>query len=124
LIHRDDVDNVCFSVEGIPYAFQKLTILGAQNATVPTDDMRLWANRLVSKGDQLDLDQAIKMLDLTLFWQDAEMFKTVILCQAFSIQSLNLDTLSNAWKIFTFETIRSRQVSAVSLKIQFVDERL
>lgn len=109
-MHRDDVDNVCFSVEGIPYAFQKLTGLGAHNSTVPTADMRLWANRLVLKGDQLNKDQAIKMLDLTLFWRDMEMFKAIIQCRALSVGSLELDTLLNAWKIFTFEIIRSRQV--------------
>ena len=107
-MHQDDVDDVCFSVKGIPYAFQKLAALGAQNSKVPTADMRLWANRLVSKGGQLDKDQAIKMLDLTLLWRDAEMFKTIIQCPALSLAILKLDTLLNAWKIFTFEPIRSR----------------
>jgi len=109
-MHRDDVDNVCFSVEGVPYALQKLTALGARNSTVPTADMRLWANRLVLKGDQLNKDQAIKMLDLTLLWRDVEMFKGIIQCRALSIGSVKLDTLLNAWRIFTFETTRPRQV--------------
>jgi len=121
-MHRDDVDNVCFSVEGIPYALQKLAALGAQNSTMPTADMRLWADRLLSKGDQLNKDQAIKMLDLTSLWRDAKMVKSIIQCPAFSLAILKWDTLFNAWETCTFEGIRSRQVFNVFLIREYADD--
>jgi hypothetical protein len=89
---------------------QKLAAFGADNSLSPTAEMKPWVERIVSKGGQLNKDQALKMLDLATKWKDANIFKAVMMSPVCTLSVVNLDMLSKAWKLFSFEAVRSRLV--------------
>jgi hypothetical protein len=114
-MHKDDVDRVCFSVAGISYAFQKLAAFDAENSLLPTADMKVWVDRIVSKSDQLHKEQVLKLLDLALSWRDADVFNAIMKSRACTLSVVNVDMLSKAWKIFSFEAVQSRLVTILYL---------
>ncbi len=109
-MHENDVDGVCFSVAGISYALQKLATFDVENSLLPTADMKIWVDRIVSKSSQLNQEQALKMLDLAMKWKDADVFKTIMKAPVCTLSVVNIDVLSKAWKIFSFDAVRPRSV--------------
>lgn len=107
-MHENDVDGVCFSVAGISYALQKLATFDVEISMSPT--AKIWVDRIVSKSSQLNREQALKMLDLAMKWKDADIFKTIMKAPVCTLSVVNVDVLSKAWKIFSFEAVRLRSV--------------
>jgi hypothetical protein len=108
-MHKKDIDGVCFSVAGISYAFQKLAAFDLENSLSPTADM-VWINHIVSKKYQLNKEQALKMLNLAMKWKTVHIFKSIMESPVCTISVVNVDVLSKAWKIFSFEAVQLRFV--------------
>jgi len=105
-MHGNDVDDVCFSAAGIPYALQKLK--GSSTSQPPTSEDRLWASRVMTKSISLNKDQAIFMLELAMKWGDAAMWKQVMKGPSCALGVLDVNMLLKAWKAFSFEIVRVR----------------
>jgi hypothetical protein len=118
-MHEHNVDSVCFSVGGLSYAFNKLAAMGAENSTVPTANLRPWVDRVVEKSHQLNKEQAIKMINLAITWKDAKMFSTVMKSPSCVLGVLNMDTLSTAWRAFSFEAVKLRSKFSLILSTFF-----
>ena len=96
---------------GISYALQKLATFDVENSLLPTADMKIWVDRIVSKSPQLNQEQALKMLDLAMKWKDVDIFKTIMKAPVCTRSVVNIiDVLSKAWKIFSFEAVQPRSV--------------
>ena len=109
-MHKNDVDRVCFSVAGISYAFQKLAAFDVENSLLPTADMMIWINHIILKSHQLNKEQALKMIDLAMKWKTANVFESAMKSPVCTLSVVNVDMLSRAWKIFSFEAVRPRLV--------------
>jgi len=107
-MHEDEIDSVCSSDVGISYAFQRLAGLGVESLISSSADLKPWVDRIVSKTDRLNKEQALKMLDLAMNWKDAKVFKTIMKSPVCTLSVVNMDVLSKVWKTFTFEEVRSR----------------
>lgn len=104
LVH-DDEANLRFSDARISYAFEKLVRLDAEHSRFQSAEMKPWVDRIVSNRARLDKRQAFKMLEIAMKWKDLEMFKTIM---KLPVCTVKMDVLSEAWKIFSFEEVRSR----------------
>jgi len=104
-MHENDVDDVCFSAAGIPYAVQKLK---KSSIIPPTSEDRLWASRVMTKSISLNKEQAIFMLELAMKWGDAAMWKQVMKGPSCALGVLDVNMLLKAWKAFSFEIVRLR----------------
>ncbi|KAJ3511864.1 hypothetical protein NLJ89_g3859 [Agrocybe chaxingu] len=96
-----EVDDICFSVAGLSYAFSKLE----KSTTKPTQEDKLWAGRILEKGSSLNKEQATAMFDYALKWKDADMWKTVMKCPVCTLEALDESRLKQAWKVFSFKVI-------------------
>lgn len=104
-MHENDVDDVCFSAAGIPYALQKLK---GSSAIPPSSEDRLWASRVMTKSISLNKEQALFMLELAMNWGDAAMWKQVMKGPSCALNVLEVNMLLKAWKAFSFEIVRVR----------------
>ena len=102
LVHRDDVDDICYYVEGIPYAYQKL-----QNSCTipPTSEDRLWASRLLQKIGSLAPEHINTLMDYALKWKDLDIWKGLMKSGSCSLGGVPQELLLNGWKIFSFEPV-------------------
>ncbi|KIM42098.1 hypothetical protein M413DRAFT_126557 [Hebeloma cylindrosporum] len=102
ILHEDDVDDICYYVEGVPYAYQKLK----DSCTIPpTSEDRLWASRLLQKIRSLTPEHIKTLLEYALKWKDLEIWKGLMKSSSCSLGGVPLDLFLNAWKTFTFEAV-------------------
>ncbi|CAA7268308.1 unnamed protein product [Cyclocybe aegerita] len=118
LMHASEVDNICFSVAGIPYAFEKLK---KSTAVPPTQEDRLWANRILQKTSTLNQNQIVTMLYLALKWKDVDMWKVVMKGHACTLSIMDVDKLVKAWKMFSFEAVRVSFEEIIARSMQLHD---
>ena len=103
-MHREDVDDLCYETEGIPYAYKKL-----KESTVipPTAQDRLWATRLLKKVNGLNPDHVTTLFEYYLRWKDLETCK-ILLKSSCHLGVISRELLHNAWHTFSFDAIRAR----------------
>lgn len=99
---EDQIDDICFSVEGIPYAFRKL-----KESTIipPTQVDRQWAERLIKKDGFLTKEHIVTLMDYALKWRDLTMWKGVMKLKMCVLQIIDVDILLKAWELFSFEAV-------------------
>lgn len=105
LMHQNDVDDVCYDTEGIPYAFKKLK---ESIAIPPTAQDRLWATRLLERAKELNPDHVTTLFEYFLRWKDLETWKVLIKSPSCKLSALSPDLLHNAWHTFSFDATRAR----------------
>ena len=105
LMHEDDVDEICYDVEGIPYAYRKLK---NSCAIPPTAEDRLWASRLLQKLSALTPEHIKTLMDYALKWKDLEIWKGLMKSCSCSLGGVTKDLLLKGWQTFSFEKVRVR----------------
>jgi len=101
-MHRDDVDDICYYVEGIPYAYQKLK----NSSTIPpTSEDRLWAGRLLQKISALTPEHIKTLMEYALKWKELDIWKGLMKSSSCSLGEVPQDLLLEAWKTFSFEAV-------------------
>ena len=103
-MHQEDVDDVCYDTEGIPYAFKKLK---ESTAIPPTLQDRLWATRLLGKVEALKPDHVTTLFECFLRWKDLEKWK-VLMKSSCKLRDISRELLHNAWHTFSFDATHAR----------------
>lgn len=106
-MHREDVDDVCYDTEGIPYAYKKLK---ESTAIPPTAQDRLWSTRLLEKAKELKPDHVTTLFEYFLRWKDLETWK-VLMKSSCKLSTISRELLHNAWHTFSFDATRARCVN-------------
>ena len=104
LVHREDVDEVCYDAEGISYAYKKLK---ESTAIPPTVQDRLWVTRLLEKAKKLNSDHVTTLFEYFLRWKDLETWKMLMKSSCTS-STISRELLHNAWHTFSFDATRAR----------------
>lgn len=104
-MHQDDADDICYYVEGIPYAYQKLK----NSCTIPpTAEDRLWASRLLQRLGSLTPEHIKTLMDYALKWKDLDIWKGLMRSSSCSLGGVPQDLLLKGWKTFSFEAVSVR----------------
>ena len=104
---KDKIDDVCFAVEGVSYAYRKLK---ESTAVPPTQVDRQWAGRLMSKDGSLNKEYIVTLLDYALKWRDLAMWKNIMKLRSCSLQFVGAPKLIRSWREFSFDEVRVRLV--------------
>ena len=103
---ENKLDDVCYSIKGIPYGLQKLQECDSIPATVAA---RQWANRLLKNdGHRLTRDHIVTLLNYALKWPDLAIWKDVLKLRTCSLQVINVSLFLKSWETFSFENVRVR----------------
>ncbi|KAF8908584.1 hypothetical protein CPB84DRAFT_1744211 [Gymnopilus junonius] len=102
IMQEDSIDDICFFVEGVPYAFRKLK----ESAIPPTSEDRQWANRLTAKDGLLAKEHLVSLMDYALKWRDLTLWKNVMNMRSCTLQAIDVGALVRAWELFSFEAVR------------------
>ncbi|KAF9564500.1 hypothetical protein CPC08DRAFT_247955 [Agrocybe pediades] len=102
LIHRNHLDELCYSIEGVTYALRKVQ----ESSYPPSSKDRYWANRVVQAPTQLSSNKALTMMDYAFKWKDVVLWKKVMSCPMCTLKNVDTNLLLNAWALFSFEDVR------------------
>ena len=117
IIPESNVDEICFSAEGVSYAMRKLK---ASSAVPPTESDLNWMDRILEKGNTLKKEQVLELLDYALEWQDLTRWKKIAQLGSCSLQAAGFDTILKAWQLFSFEDVRVRYVEYMEMRCIFI----
>ncbi|KAF4617001.1 hypothetical protein D9613_008504 [Agrocybe pediades] len=102
LVHRNNVDDLCYAAEGPPYAIRKLK----ESSQTPTSEDRYWAGKVLSTPTQLSREHVLLLMDYALKWKDLGLWKKVMSCPMCTLQHVEVGLLLKAWTLFSFEDVR------------------
>ncbi|KAF4616998.1 hypothetical protein D9613_008503 [Agrocybe pediades] len=102
LIHRNNLDDLCYSIEGVTYALRKVQ----ESSDPPSSKDRYWANKVVHTPTQLSSNKALTMMDYALKWKDEVLWRKVMSCPMCTLKNVDTKLLLDAWALFSFEDVR------------------
>lgn len=99
------VEDICYKAGGVAYAYARLKM---SSTLPPTDTDRLWATRVLEKGQSLTKDYVLTLLDYALKWGDLGLWKGATKSPSSTLKGIDNTLFIKGWKVFSFESVCSR----------------
>jgi len=96
------VDDLCYSVEGAPYAMRKLK----EASNPPTSEDRYWAIKVFQSRTPLTRDHLLTLMDYAFKWKDVGIWKKVMSSPMITLRTVEMELLLKGWEIFSFDGVR------------------